>query len=290
MTFLAIPNVSEGRDVNRITALVQHVEAASATVLDVHSDAVHHRSVLTVAGSPDELIAAMANLAEACLEIDLREHEGAHPRAGALDVCPIVPYDEPMTAAIALARRTGEAVAQRAHIPVYYYDRASSRRPELDLPSIRRGGLAKLIERARGPLPPDIGPPEIDPRHGVVCVGARDILIAFNVSIQASLETARSVATAVRRSRVTDGTLRTLAFQTADDTSQVSMNLLRPSKLGIDAAFELVRRHAEQAGVDVVATEVIGLVPERYQPDPKGKAARLLIEPSRSLEAVLLAF
>ena len=285
MRFLAIPNISEGRDHARIASLVRGIEAAHARVLDVHSDEVHHRTVITAAGSPEELVAAMAALAEGCLAMDLREHDGVHPRVGVLDVCPIVPLDAPIEAAVELAHQTGEAIARRAGLPVYFYDDASPRVPQLDLPSIRRGGLATLAKRARASFPPDLGGRAIDPAHGVVCIGARGTLIAFNVFIDANIETARAIASAIRTAAA--GNLRTLGLDMGDGTAQVSMNLVAPVELGVDAAFQLVAAQAAKAHANIVATELVGLVPERFQPDPKGKAARLLVKPGRSLEAAL---
>jgi glutamate formiminotransferase len=283
MPLLTIPNVSEGRDELVVSQLSRSLEAAGSRVLDVHSDPSHNRSVFTVTG---HLVQGIAGLAEAAATlIDLRAHAGAHPRVGVLDVCPVVPHEDSMAAAVETARAAGEEIAERAGLPVYFYDHAA--REPRSLPEIRAGGLPALIERARSGFSPDVGPREIDPRAGVVCVGARDVLIAFNVWIEGDVEAARTIADAVRER---DGGLpgvRALGLEMEGGRAQVSMNLTAPDRTGIEAAFAAVAGEARRLGGSVVRTELVGLVPERYLPPPDAEAARLFIEPGRSLESVL---
>jgi glutamate formiminotransferase len=167
---------------------------SAARILDVHSDATHNRSVFTVAGETEALMDALATLARACRSIDLRTHTGVHPRLGGLDVCPIVAYGIDLTRAAALARSAAEAIAERARLPVYLYGAAATRPETRELPELRRGGLRRLMARAATGLPPDIGPRTIDARHGVVCVGARGVLIAFNVWFEGDVRVARAIA------------------------------------------------------------------------------------------------
>ena len=181
---IAIPNVSEGRDKQLIQDLREAAERDGARVVYVHSDGAHNRSVFTVAGTDDELVAAAAALAHACLAIDLVSHSGVHPRLGALDVYPFVVQDEP-DASIASAQRAAETIWESARVPVYLYGLAARRSTTRHLPDVRRGGLIELARRARSELPPDVGDPHIDPRRGVVCVGARPPLVAFNVWVRA---------------------------------------------------------------------------------------------------------
>jgi glutamate formiminotransferase len=289
MTLLAIPNVSEGRDADKVQRLSASVESAGARVLDVHRDAVHNRSVLTVAGSPAVLPRAMAALADAAADIDLTQHRGVHPRLGAVDVCPLVPHDGDMDEAIRIARATGLRIVERTGLPVYFYGAAATRPETRELPSLRKGGLAVLAERARSELPPDLGGPEIDLSRGVVCVGAREVLIAFNVWLRNDRAVASSIARRIRSSAGGPPGIRALAFEIDDaPTSQVSMNLIRPGVTGIDDAFEAVLQASTELGAGIVATEIVGLVPRRFMPDPDAQAARLLIKPGRSLESALI--
>ena len=284
---LAVPNVSEGRDRQAIAAWVGTVEAHGGFVLDVHSDATHNRSVLTVAGSERSIPEAMARLAAATASIDLSRHSGVHPRLGGLDVCPIVDEGIGMDAAVAIARATGHAIASEAGLPVYLYGCAATRAETRELPSLRRGGLQGLRARAAGGLLPDLGPAQIDTRRGVVCVGARGPLIAFNVWLRCTVEDARAIASRVRSSGGGLPDTRALGLAMGEELSQISMNLTRPAVTGIDDAFAAVSALAEEAGVDVVGTEIVGLPPERYLPDEDARAARLLIRPGRSLESAL---
>ena len=279
MSVIWIPNVSEGRDPGVIDALVRAASPAGVRVLDVHSDGHHHRTVVTATGGTDDLVRAAANLAERAVRlIDLRAHEGEHPRLGALDVCPFVPHGSQMSAAVDAARAAARAIHDRSGLPVYLYGSASER--GLELPDVRRGGLDALARRSTE-LPPDVGPTEIDLARGVVCVGARGPLIAFNVWLDASLEVARAIARTIRGPAV-----RALGMQVGPQT-QVSMNLVDPGAVGIDQVFERIENEAGVAGATVVGTEIVGLVPARFLPSPDAKAARLLREPGRSLESEL---
>jgi glutamate formiminotransferase len=286
MPVLTIPNVSEGRDAAAVSRLSNALSSTGCRLLDVHIDPAHNRSVFTATGSLEELVGGTAALArEAVTSIDLREHDGVHPRVGALDVCPFVPHGASMDEAVGVARAAGDAIAQAASVPVYFYDHAASavRR----LPDIRAGGLEKLIDRARRDFPPDIGSHVVDARTGVVCVGARDTLVAFNVYVKSDRQTVSSIARAVRER---DGGLpgvRALGIELDEGLAQVSMNLTEPARTGIDEAFRAVAALAGRAHVAIVATELVGPVPDRYLPDPDAQAARLLLEPGRSLESVL---
>jgi glutamate formiminotransferase len=284
MPLIAVPNVSEGRDGLRIQNMVDGLITAGATVLDVHSDAVHHRSVFTLTAPSVILPTALVQLAARSLEIDLTAHRGVHPRLGGLDVCPIVPHDVPIREAVVTAHAVGDSIYSATGLPVYFYGEAARRRECRDLPDIRRGGLQRLIQRARAELPPDLGN-DIDPRTGVVCVGARDVLIAFNVSVRADMAVTRSIAASVRASNGGPPGVRALAIPIAENLSQVSLNLTRPQLTGIDAVFAAIAEIAEASGVEIVGTEIVGLVPERYLPVPEKQAARLLKQPDRCLEA-----
>jgi len=288
MTLLAIPNLSEGRQADVIRSFIEAVESAGARVLDLHSDPVHNRSVITLTAEATLLPAALADLAVAANAIDLGRHEGVHPRLGTLDVCPIVPYGEPMDSAVSVARETGKAIHIASGTPVYFYGNAATRREALELPDLRKGGLQGLIRRAGKGLPPDLGSEVIDPARGVVCVGARDVLIAFNVWLRCDVTAARKIARAVRASEGGLPAVRSLGLEIDDTpTSQVSMNLTDPATTGIDRAFDTVADLARSAGVGLIGSEIVGLVPQPFMPDPNGRAARTLMAPGRSLETAL---
>lgn len=284
MTLLAIPNVSEGRDLEAIARFVRVVEAQGARVLDVHSDAAHHRSVLTITGSGQALVEGCRALAAAASDIDLTRHRGVHPRLGGLDVCPFVPHRSSMEEAIATARITAEEIGNGLGLPVFLYGRAAPGGTTRELPELRRGGLAALAKKVREGMTPDAGPVEIDPARGVVCVGARGPLIAFNIWIEAGLELAKELASQVRSASV-----RALGLGIAEGRTQVSLNLIAPDAVGIQHAFEVVRSGADRLGAPIVATEIVGLVERRYLPPPDATVTRLLVEPGHCLEDRLLA-
>lgn len=283
MTLLAVPNISEGRDPARIAACMAAVVSAGAHLLDVHTDAVHNRSVLTIAAPQEVLINASVELAHAATQIDLRLHDGVHPRLGGLDVCPFVPHgDTAMDEAIAAARSAAVLIGAEVGLPVFLYDQAATRTETAALPLLRRGGLSSLAARMETGLIPDAGPLSVDPARGVVCVGARGPLIAFNVWARASLKEAKELAARARSS-----TVRALGLEISRGVCQVSMNLIDPATRGIADAFEAVAKAADAAGIRITATEVVGLVEARFLPGPETTATRLLMEPGRSVEEAL---
>lgn len=283
MTLLAVPNISEGRDSARIAACTSAVVSAGAHLLDVHTDPVHNRSVLTIAAPQQPLIHACVELARAATQIDLRLHDGVHPRLGGLDVCPFVPHgDTMMDEAIGAARSTADRIGAEAGLPVFLYDRAATRTETAALPLLRRGGLGSLAARMEAGLVPDAGPRSVDPARGVVCVGARGPLIALNVWVRASLKEAKELAARARSS-----TVRALGLEISHGVCQVSMNLIDPATTGIEEAFEAVAKAADAAGIRITDTEIVGLVESRFLPGPETTATRLLMEPGRSVEEAL---
>ena len=283
MTLLAIPNFSEGTDQVLIRRMADDIRSAGARVLDIHSDPTHNRSVFTITGEPGLLIEACTGLADAASHIDLTRQRGIHPRLGGLDVCPFVPHSTTsMEAAIEAARRTASLIGDRLGIPVYLYGEAAFRPATRALPDIRRGGLDSLARRSLTDLPPDAGPSEIDPRKGVVCVGARGPLIAFNVWLAADVGVAREIAARVRSSSV-----RSLGLPLPENRSQVSLNLIDPAATGIEDIFDAVAQLADERSVEILQTEIVGLVESRFLPDPDARVTRLLMRPGHSLEAVL---
>jgi glutamate formiminotransferase len=249
-----VPNLSEGRDQGTIAAACAAVEASGARLLDWSSDAVHHRSVLTIVGDETQVLDAAVALAGVALErIDLRSHRGVHPRTGALDVLPFVPLQgASLAGAAALAHRAGAKIWKRHGVPSFYYG-AAARSPERRLlPEIRRNT--------------DWIPDEGDvPRHssaGAIAIGARDILIAFNVELaSADLALAKEIALAIRERNGGLRSLRALALPRGDDLVQVSLNVTDYLATPLYRIVELVRRLAAERGVEIAGCELVGCLP-----------------------------
>ncbi|MPZ70845.1 MAG: glutamate formiminotransferase [Actinobacteria bacterium] len=287
MTLISIPNVSEGARDGVVDDLAAAVRSSGGRLLDVHRDAVHNRSVLTCTGGAAEIVDSMTELAlRAASLIDLTHHEGVHPRIGALDVCPVVPHRQDMDAAVKVARSLATSIGDSG-LPVYLYGTAAERPASRELPSIRRGGLDALIRRAAEDLPPDRGPHRIDPATGVVCVGARGPLIAYNVWLRCDEQAARSIAEEIRTTSGGPPGIRALGLAIGPGLSQISMNLVEPDITGVDTATAFIERAAAARGIELHGTEIVGLVEERFLPNPDATAARLLIEPGRTLESLL---
>ena len=254
-------NVSEGREGPTLAAIVA---SAGQPLLDVHRDSHHNRAVLTLAG-PDVEAAAQRVAAAAVHAIDLRVHEGVHPRIGAVDVVPFVPLTgATLPDAIAARDRFAAWAAAALDLPCFLYG------PERSLPDVRRGAF-------RG-LAPDVGPPRPHPTAGAVAVGARDVLVAYNVWLAArELDRARAVARAVRSPAV-----RALGLAVGDRV-QVSMNLVAPEVVGPAEAYDLVAALAPVAGA-----ELVGLVPRWVlDPVPRSRWVELDLSESQTIEARL---
>jgi glutamate formiminotransferase len=262
-----VPNVSEGRDPARLARLAAAVTATPGVRLaDVHADPDHHRSVFTFLGPPAAVTAAVLALADAVFtEIDMRGHRGIHPRVGALDVLPFVPLAGlTMAEAVALAHETGRTLAARHALPVYYYAHAARRPERRALRELRHGeyeGLAVRLTAADGH--PDDGPARFDARAGAILVGARDVLIAYNVWLATDdLDAARAIARSVRASGGGLPAVQALGLPLASrGRVQVSMNLLDYRVTPIPAAFDRVRQEAGRVGLAVDRGELVGLAP-----------------------------
>ncbi len=267
MLIECIPNVSEGRRPETIAALADAVRAVPGVrLLDVSSDASHHRSVLTLAGDAAALERAVLTLVErAIAAIDLRQHRGEHPRLGAVDVVPFVPIEgATMADCVALARKVGAALARRFDLPVYLYEEAASRPERRNLEDIRRGEFEGLAAKmASSAWAPDFGPSHPHPSAGAVVVGARMPLIAYNVNLATDrLDVAKRIAAAIRHSSGGYRFVKAMGVSLADrGVVQVSMNLTNHEKTPIFRVFETVKREAARYGVVVLESEIVGLVP-----------------------------
>ncbi len=269
-----VPNVSEGRRTDVIASLTDSVAASGSALLDASSDPSHNRTVLTLAGTPSDLEAAVDRLFGAAIpRIDLRQQTGVHPRLGAVDVVPFVPLDgATMADCVQLAVDTARLVAARHDVPVYLYEEAASRPERRSLAAIRRGGLARLAERMREEAwAPDFGGSAPHPTAGVTVIGARGILVAFNVNLKSDrLELARRIAASIREAGGGLPAVRAMGVPLADRRLvQVSMNLIDYRRTSMMTAFDIVERQAADAGVAVLESEIVGLVPaEALPPDP----------------------
>jgi glutamate formiminotransferase len=262
-----IPNVSEGRRADVLDRLVAAVRTTPGVhLLDASSDASHNRSVLTLAGDADAVEAAILALVErAIAEIDLRTHEGDHPRLGAVDVVPFVPIEgATMADCVALARRVGMQIADRFGLPVFLYEEAATRPERRNLEDIRRGEFEGLAAKLSQPeWAPDFGPAVPHASAGAIVVGARMPLIAFNVNLGTDrLDVAKKIASAIRLSGGGLRFVKAMGVTLAERRMvQVSMNLTNYEKTPIFRAFELIKREAARYGVPVVESEIVGLVP-----------------------------
>lgn len=263
-----IPNFSEGRRSEVIAAIRDAVAAVPGVrVLNVDSDVDHNRFVLTYVVPVSRAIDAGLAAARAALDgIDLRTHQGAHPRMGALDVFPFVPLgDLPMRRCVELAGELGARIADELGIPVYLYEEAARRPERTNLEAIRKGGFEGLREAvpADESRRPDFGPSALHPTAGAVAVGARRPLIAFNVYLgTADPRLARAIAKAIRNSSGGLRYVKALGIEMPESgTTQVSMNLTNYTGTSIVRVMDLIRAEAARWGVPVIHSEVVGLVP-----------------------------
>jgi glutamate formiminotransferase / 5-formyltetrahydrofolate cyclo-ligase len=286
----AVPNFSEGRDRATIDSIGEAL-GAHARLLDVHSDEDHNRSVYTLVGGEEELVAALvAGIACARDRIDLRRHEGAHPRIGVADVVPLVPIREEdggraRIAALELARRVGEELA----LPVFLYaDLAPGRGPAF----FRRGGPTELQRRIdAGEIAPDFGPARLDERAGGVIIGARPPLIAFNVDLAGGdLEAARQVASSVRERDGGFPGVRALGLRLPRAGHvQVSLNVEDWRSSPLHEVVAAVQREATARGLQVTGAELVGLLPAGAVVAAAGSLLGVAgLDPSHVLELRLL--
>lgn len=261
-----VPNVSEGRDESVIEQIVREVQVSPGVeLLDWSADADHNRTVLTYVGEPDAVLAATQALcAKAFALIDMRLHEGAHPRLGAVDVVPFVPLrGVDGEEAVSLARRLGEWIGGQG-VPVYYYQDAATRPERQQLPDVRRGeyeGLASRLATLDGA--PDAGPAKFNARSGASIVGVRLPLVAFNVDLgTAEMTVARRIAEAVRHSSGGFRYVRAMAVEMPDKGRvQVATDILDYERTPIHRVLETIRSEARRYGVPVVGCELVGLAP-----------------------------
>jgi glutamate formiminotransferase/formiminotetrahydrofolate cyclodeaminase len=287
-----VPNFSEGRDPAVIAALRDAIAGTpGAHVLDVSSDASHHRTVITFVATADAAVpAALAAMRVARDRIDLTCHQGEHPRIGATDVVPFIPLEgATMDDCVALARTLGARAAAELGIPVYLYERAAATPARENLADVRRGEFEGLRDEVRtnAARHPDFGPAELHPTAGATAIGARPFLVAYNVYLgdRANLPVAKEVAKAIRGSSGGLRNVKGLGLE-VDGQAQVSMNLVDTEKTPLHRVFDYVKAEAAAHGVAPTWSEIVGLVPERVLLEAgarhvqlRGPVREMLLEP-----------
>jgi glutamate formiminotransferase len=287
----SVPNFSEGRDA-AVLADLEESMSRPARLLDIHTDWDHHRSVFTLVGTGDDLVdALLAGIRRAAERIDLREHEGAHPRIGAADVVPLVPLrpeDESAArdAALVLAERVGSELG----LPVFFYGRLTEDRREPAF--FRRGGPDELQRRIdSGQVVPDRGPATLNPSAGGVLIGVRRPLIAFNVNLRGTdVDTAREIARLVRERDGGFPGVRALGLDLPKaGLVQVSMNVTDWEAAALHEIVSTIAAEAEVRGAEVAGSELVGLMPAGAAVDAAGTILRIEgFDPRHVLELRLL--
>jgi glutamate formiminotransferase len=261
-----VPNISEGRNEKKIALITEEVKRRKGVrLLDVSSDKDHHRSVLTFIGEPERIKDAAISMALKAIElIDMREHHGAHPRLGAVDVVPFVPIQGvEMKEAVEVARQFGKELGKKG-VSVFYYEEAATSPGRRDLPSIRKGEYESLEEKLRDPIwKPDEGPARLNPKSGATVVGARFPLVAYNVNLKTQdLNLAKELA---KKVRFKDGGFPYVRAMGVDlkekGMVQVSMNLTNYRVTGIPKVFDFIKEEALKKGVEIGESEIVGLIP-----------------------------
>ena len=290
MTLLAVPNFSIGPNRSALGEIGAAL-SSGAQVLDLHSDEIHNRSVFSLAAPAADLATALELGATAAIAgIDLREHKGAHPRIGAMDVCPVVyATADCQEAAVSVARDVGGRLAERG-LPVFFYGELASDPGRRERHVFRAGGFEGLGARmASGELVPDLGPREPHPSAGAVLVTARAPLAAFNVEVTGiDFEEGRRIATALRESGGGLPGVRALAIELVTGTIQISTNVHDPVATPLAVVVAEIERLAGSLGGRANAAELVGLVPEAALRDyPEHVPIRDFDAASRTIEARL---
>ncbi|MBO8160564.1 MAG: glutamate formimidoyltransferase [Thermosipho sp. (in: Bacteria)] len=263
----SVPNFSEGRRENIVREILSEAEKfEKVKILDWSMDYDHNRSVVTLVGEPEEIEKAIFDMSKKAIElIDLRDHKGEHPRMGAVDVIPFIPVmNTDMKECIALSKKVAKRIGEELKVPVYLYEKSATSPERENLANIRKGEFEGFFEKIKDPKwSPDFGPNEVHPTAGVVAVGAREYLIAFNVNLGTSnIEIANKIARAVRHISGGFRYVKAIGIELKEKgIVQVSMNLTNYKKSPIFRVFETIKREAQRYGVPVINSEIIGMIP-----------------------------
>ena len=262
-----VPNFSEGRNSQNIEKIVAPFRGKKGVkLLDYQTDEDHNRMVVTAVGEPDGLKAAVIEAVGCAVDvIDMRTHQGQHPRMGATDVVPFIPIkDVSVEEAVAFSKEVAKEAAQKYSLPIFLYEKSACRPERQNLAHIRKGQFEAMAEKIKQPeWKPDFGPQEIHPSGGVTAMGARMPLVAYNVNLDSSnMEIANDIA---RKVRHISGGLRYckgIGIELKDrGVVQVSMNMTDYTRTALYRVFELIKIEARRYGVNVIGSEIVGLVP-----------------------------
>jgi glutamate formiminotransferase len=287
-----VMNISEGRDMAKLKTITDEIQTIeNSFLLHISSDPDHHRTVISFIGTPSSIAqAAFAATTKAVELIDLTKHKGVHPRIGTVDVIPFVPISGvSMEQCVQIAHRLAEKIGRELKIPVYLYGEAATRPAFENLAHIRKGGfeqLGELIEKDPSKKP-DFGPTRIHPTAGALAVGARQLLIAFNVYLESSdVEIAREIAASIRESGGGLAGVKALGFYIEHrDRAQVSMNVTAYRQSPLLQIFNRICAEAHRLGIEVDSSEIVGLAPQDALEEGAVGALRLKnFDPDQILE------
>ncbi len=265
-----VPNISEGRRKDVIEACVDQIRTTpGVTLLDYSSDESHNRSVITFLGSPEGVEEAVVKLAKKATQlIDLTKHVGEHPRMGAVDVIPFIPIRETSTEeCVELSKRAAKRIWEEAKMPVFLYEDSASAPHRRNLAAVRKGQFEAMAEKVLQPeWEPDFGGKTVHPTAGVVAVGARPPLVAYNINLSTSdLSIAKNIAKIIRESNGGLACVKALGVLIEErNMAQVTINMTDCTKTPLYRAVELVRAEAKRYGVSIVSTEIVGLTPMQF--------------------------
>ena len=263
----SIPNISEGKNQEVIEAVVDQIrQTPGCTLLDYSSDPNHNRSVITYIGDAKAVEEASVKLAKKAVElIDLTKHTGEHPRMGCVDVMPFVPIkDATNEDCVALSETVGKRIAEEAGLPVFLYEMSAKKPERKNLATIRKGQFEGMAEKVKDPAwEPDFGGARIHPTGGVVAVGARPPLVAYNLNLDTSdVEVAKKIAKIIREKDGGLANVKAMGFMLEDrNIAQVSINMTDFRVTPLYRVTEMVKMEARKYGVSVIGSEVIGLCP-----------------------------
>jgi glutamate formiminotransferase / formiminotetrahydrofolate cyclodeaminase len=276
-TIECVPNFSEGKDLSKIKRIAGRIESVpEIRLLDISPGCDAHRTVVTFLGPPEAVAeAAFWGIAEAAATIDMRKHRGVHPRIGATDVCPFVPIEGATLAeCAAIAHRVGKRVGDELGIPVYFYEAASTSPERVNLADVRRGQYEGLPEKLKDPRwQPDCGPVVFNPRSGATIIGAREFLVAFNVTLNTPDKAAAAdIACELRESGRKLGPnlrkpgmfkcVKAIGWYVEEyRRAQVSFNLTNFKVTPPHAVLEETRKLASERGLSVTGSELVGMIP-----------------------------
>lgn len=263
----SVPNISEGKNKQIIESCVDQIRTtAGCTLLQYSSDPNHNRTVITYMGSPEAVEEASVKLAKKAVElIDLTKHVGEHPRMGCVDVIPFIPIKETtVEECVALSKRVGERIAKEADLPVFLYEQSATASHRENLAAIRKGQFEGMVQKVKdSQWIPDFGGQRIHPTGGVVAVGARPPLVAFNINLNTSdVEIANKIAKIIRKAGGGLDNVKAMGVLLEDrNIAQVSINMTDFNRTPLYRVVELTKIEAARYGLTVIGTELIGLCP-----------------------------